>query len=61
MPLVGHLALISPFRFTRQRPRPAGTLYPSDRSSAACDCERAGRGHCRSLGSERRCPEPSPR
>ena len=30
MPLVAHLALISPFRFTLRHPRPAGSLYPSD-------------------------------
>src|ERR687897_2834886 len=56
-----HLALISPIRFTRRRPRPAGTLCPSDRSSIALGCERAGLEHCRSLGSERWCQAPSPR
>ncbi len=42
MPLVGHPALTSSFRFTRRLPRPAGTLCPSDRSSVARGCERAG-------------------
>ena len=47
--------------FTRQRPRSVGSSYPSDQPNTAHGCERAERGHCRSLGSGRWCPSPSPR
>jgi hypothetical protein len=44
MPLSVILECEAP-RSTQRSPRPAGTLYPSGRSSTAHGSERAGRGH----------------